>query len=190
VSLWSSAGEGPRGADSLFSAVSTNPRWSSLTPCPAEPARCRLRSEAAGPLTHPWTERLPCFEAMVRRRGIDADAFACAMIEGHKVRMPAEPGRPESGPARQAGGRTRRTPFNRAQLASVGSTEASDGGLARFGVVDRSVERSPCARRSDRPKRRAVALRPAVGSPEASASLLARVGVVGPKRARPLQGQV
>ena len=34
--------------------------------------------------------------------------------------------------------------------ASVGSTEASDGRLARFGRIDRSVERSPCARRCRR----------------------------------------
>ena len=34
--------------------------------------------------------------------------------------------------------------------ASVGSTEASDSRLARFGRIDRSVERSPCARRCRR----------------------------------------
>jgi hypothetical protein len=45
--------------------------------------------EAAERLTHPRAERLSCFEAMTRRRGIDADAFACVMIEGRKVRMPA-----------------------------------------------------------------------------------------------------
>jgi hypothetical protein len=35
--------------------------------------------------------------------------------------------------------------------ASVGSTEARNGRLARVGRIDRRVERSPCARRSDRP---------------------------------------
>ena len=35
---------------------------------------------------------------------------------------------------------------------------------AHFGRIDRSVERSPCARRSDRPKRRTVTLRASVSS--------------------------
>ena len=42
-------------------------------------------------------------------------------------------------PDRYAGGRTRTTPFDPAQRASVGSTEASDGRLARFGRIDRSL---------------------------------------------------
>src|SRR5262249_8450095 len=45
-------------------------------------------------------------------------------------------------------------------------------GAARVGRIDRSVGRSPCARRSDRPKRRAVALRASVGSTEASGKSL------------------
>src|SRR6516225_3419315 len=36
------------------------------------------------------------------------------------------------------------------QSASVSSTEASNGRLARVGRIDRSVERSPCARRCRR----------------------------------------
>ena len=35
---------------------------------------------------------------------------------------------------------------------------------ARFGVIDRSVERSPCALRSDRPKHRRASLRASVSS--------------------------
>src|SRR5262245_59567467 len=38
------------------------------------------------------------------------------------------------------------------------------GILARFGGIDRSVGRSPCALRWDRPKRRTVALRASVSS--------------------------
>src|SRR5262249_53362865 len=36
--------------------------------------------------------------------------------------------------------------------ASVGSTDAAKDVVARFGRIDRSVGRSPCALRSDRPK--------------------------------------
>src|SRR5262249_40262275 len=49
--------------------------------------------------------------------------------------------------------------------------------LSRPRRCDRRLER--CACRSDRPKRRTVALRASVGSTDASASLPARVGVVG-----------
>jgi hypothetical protein len=43
---------------------------------------------------------------------------------------------------------------------------------------------------SDRPTHRRDSLRASVGSTEASNGRLARVGVVGPKRAKPLPGQV
>jgi hypothetical protein len=39
-----------------------------------------------------------------------------------------------------------------ARLESKDSTLVPSQRVARFGVIDRSVERSPCARRSDRPK--------------------------------------
>ena len=45
------------------------------------------------------------------------------------------------------------------------------GPVTRFGVIDRSVGRSPCARRRDRPKRRTVALRASVGSTEVTVCL-------------------
>jgi hypothetical protein len=51
------------------------------------------------------------------------------------------PPKPEPRPSRasQAGGRTRTIPCQVAQRASVGSTEASDGRLARVGRIDRST---------------------------------------------------
>ena len=42
--------------------------------------------------------------------------------------------------------------------ASVGSTEASDGRLARFGRIDRSIGEPPCARRCPRTDARNAAL--------------------------------
>jgi hypothetical protein len=68
------------------------------------------------------------------------------------------PSRPTRSPAE--GRRTGRRPVPRRdkitglagrQLASVGLTEASNGVLARVGRIERSVERCPRARRSDRP---------------------------------------
>src|SRR5262249_37024579 len=62
----------------------------------------------------------------------------------------------------RASGRTRTIPVTFAQRASVGSTEASNSRLARFGRIDRSVGWSPCALRSDRltyPPARAVTRR-------------------------------
>ena len=84
---------------------------------------------------------------------------------GWNSRRPLRPGlagRP-IGPARQAGGRTQAIPFTLAQRASVGSTEASNGRLARAGVIDRSVEQSLCALRCRRTDARNVDSTPASG---------------------------
>jgi hypothetical protein len=67
-------------------------------------------------------------------------------------------------------------------IVSVEGRSGEPSSAATAWVV-RRAERS--ALRSDRPKRRTIALRASVGSTEASASLLARVGVVGPTRTMP-----
>jgi hypothetical protein len=77
---------------------------------------------------------------------------------GTRVRFPAFAsdfglGRPAFGLAQETGGRMHTTPFNPAQRASVGSAEALNGRLARFGRIDRSSERSRCARRCRRTQR-------------------------------------
>jgi len=51
----------------------------------------------------------------------------------------------------------RLTPVVLGVVSRMGLTAAFADRPARFGVIDRSVGRSPCARRSDRPKRRRAA---------------------------------
>ena len=67
---------------------------------------------------------------------------------GFNSRRPLRPGFVGRyfGPARKARGRTHTTPFNAAQRASVGSTEAANEVVARFGVVGPKRARGKAAR--------------------------------------------
>src|SRR5262249_27799719 len=80
-------------------------------------------------------------------------------------------------------------PFVESEWAHAGLLSYEIGLAVAPGIGPGNHLRVESARRSDRPKQPRMSLRASVGSTEASASLPARVGVVGPTRARPLQGQ-
>jgi hypothetical protein len=87
------------------------------------------------------------FRPATNRRVVTAFRANCyvnraagAIPAARSVPVPDWLGGAAFGPARQAGDRTLTTPFKLAQRASVGSTEASGGRLARVGLINRSVE--------------------------------------------------